>query len=105
MLTADRALDVPAAGRADAPAPLELERVLLQAGDEHRVAHRHHEGYQEHDLRINRHQGSSFGSSYVFARADVLESTTPDGGDRIRACRAPSSTDRRGRASPGRCAG
>ena len=39
------------------------------------------------------------------SHADAPGSTTPAGGDRIRACRARSSRGRRARASPARCAG
>ena len=49
VLAADGAVDLAAARRADAPAVLELERVLLQAREEHRVADRHREGDEGHD--------------------------------------------------------
>src|SRR5688572_11658047 len=105
MLAADCALDATPAGRADAAPVLQLERVLLQAGEEHRPADRHRESDEGHDLRVSRrHPGTSFARSYVCARADALESTTPDDADRIRACRAPWSRDPRDPASPGRCA-
>ena len=74
VLAADWAVDEPAARRADAPAPLELEHVLLQPGEEHRVADRHREGYEGHDLRVNRrHPGTSFARrSYVAAHEGAL---------------------------------
>ena len=44
VLSADGAADAAAARGADAPAPLRLERVLLQAGERHRPADREGEG-------------------------------------------------------------
>ena len=105
VLTA-AAVDLAAAGGADAPRPLRLEHPSSSRPDNIIVQPiaivRAAEG---HELRVNRHRGTSLSSSYAVAHGDALGSTTRDVSDRIRGCRARSSTDRRGRASPGRCAG
>ena len=44
----------------DPPPPLQLERVLLQAGEGHRPADRHGEGCEGDDLRVKRHRKTSF---------------------------------------------
>ena len=60
VLSADRAADAAAAGRAGPLAALQLERVLLQAGEGHRPADRHREGREGDDLRVNGHRKTSF---------------------------------------------
>ena len=86
VLAADAAVDAAAAGRADALPPLELERVLLQAGEEHRVADRHRQGSEDHDLRVKRHPGRplrSRSSSRVRVRLEVQLPAAPIGYVRV----------------------
>src|SRR6185295_14730789 len=87
VLGADAADDDAAARGTHPLAPLALERLLLQAGEEHRVADRHRQCREENDLWVMHHQRSSSESSVV-AREGARGNTTPDASDRIRACTA-----------------
>ena len=99
MRVAAAAGDLTAARGADARAPARFEHVLTQSRFHHQVADA---GCREYEgERVSRHSAGVRAA----VRAGAPGSTTRAAADRIRACRARSSTGRRGRASPARCAG